>query len=122
MIKTTREMEGIYIDSLSFLMDKKIVPVGPLVEDPMKEHGGGIEIIKWLNAKERSYVVFVSFGNEYFLSKEEMNEIAHGLELSKVNFIWGVRFPMEENNNNLEEELPKGYVARVEENGIVVEV
>ncbi|KAL7228533.1 hypothetical protein ACSBR2_007289 [Camellia fascicularis] len=39
-------------------------------------------------------------------SLEEIEEIAHGLELSKVNFRWVVRFPMGE-KVELEEALPK---------------
>lgn len=64
--------------------------------------------------------MFVSFGSEYFLSKEEMEEMAHGLELSKVDFIWVVRFPVGE-KIKLEEELPEGFLERVGERGIVVE-
>ncbi|GMP25029.1 hypothetical protein CsSME_00002084 [Camellia sinensis var. sinensis] len=58
--------------------------------------------------------VFVSFGSEYFMSKEEIEEIAHGLQLSKVNFRWVVRFPMGE-KVELEEALPKGFIERVGE-------
>lgn len=40
----------------------------------------------------RHLSVFLSFGSECFLSKEEMEEMARGLELSCVNFIWVVRY------------------------------
>ena len=55
--------------------------------------------------------MFVSFGSEYFLSKEEMEEIAHGLELRKVDFIWVVMFPVGE-KINLEEALPEGLFGK----------
>ncbi|THG07399.1 hypothetical protein TEA_004839 [Camellia sinensis var. sinensis] len=42
---------------------------------------------------------------------EEMEEIAHGLELSKVNFIWVVRFPVGE-KIRVQDVLPKGFIAR----------
>ncbi|CAL5365387.1 unnamed protein product [Camellia sinensis] len=64
--------------------------------------------------------LFVSFGSEYFMSKEEIEEIAHGLELSMVNFIWVVRFPNGE-KVELEEALPKGFVDRLGERGLVVD-
>ncbi|GFS43027.1 UDP-glucosyl transferase 72E1 [Actinidia rufa] len=64
--------------------------------------------------------VFVSFGSEYFLSKEEMEEVAHGLELSKLNFIWVVRFPFVE-KIELQEALPKGFLDRLGNRGLVVE-
>lgn len=129
LAKTFRELEGKYIDYVSVKCNKKIVPVGPLVEDTIHEddektmdhhHHHHDEVIKWLEKKERSTTVFVSFGSEYFLSKEEMEEIAHGLELSKVNFIWVVRFPKGE-KINLEESLPKRYLERIQERGKIVE-
>ncbi|KAK7852350.1 beta-d-glucosyl crocetin beta-1 [Quercus suber] len=110
LVKTFREIEAKYIDYLSVLAKKKIVPVGPLVQDPVEEDEKK-EIIEWLNDKEPSSAVFVSFGSEFFLSKEEMQEIAYGLELSMVPFIWVVRFPRGE-KVNLQMALPK-EVAKV---------
>ncbi|KAM3685198.1 hypothetical protein ACJW31_11G100000 [Castanea mollissima] len=88
-IKDKDRIEAMYIDYLSVLGKKKIVPVGPLVHDP-----------------EPSSSVFISFGSEYFLSKEKLQEIAHGLELSMVSFIWVVRFPRGD-KVNLQTVLPK---------------
>ncbi|CAK7344857.1 unnamed protein product [Dovyalis caffra] len=108
LIKTFRELEGKHIDYLSHLTDKKMVPVGALVQEEINEEEGE-EIIEWLNKKERLSTVFVSFGSEYFLSKKEIKEMAQGLELSKANFIWVVRFPMGE-KVSVEEALPKGLL------------
>ncbi|KAF8396448.1 hypothetical protein HHK36_018067 [Tetracentron sinense] len=119
LIKTFREIEAKYIDYLSFLIQKKIVPVGPLVQDLIEEDYQS-KFIEWLSKKDQSSAVFVSFGTEYFLSKEEMEEIAHGLELSKVNFIWVVRFP-EGESMKVDEALPKRFLERVGERGMVVE-
>ncbi|URE22326.1 UDP-glucoronosyl and UDP-glucosyl transferase [Musa troglodytarum] len=49
--------------------------------------------MSWLGAKEKSSVVLATFGSEYFMCKEEMREVACGLELSGLSFIWVVRFP-----------------------------
>ncbi|XP_023904401.2 beta-D-glucosyl crocetin beta-1,6-glucosyltransferase [Quercus suber] len=119
LVKTFREIEAKYIDYLSVLAKKKIVPVGPLVQDPVEEDEKK-EIIEWLNDKEPSSAVFVSFGSEFFLSKEEMQEIAYGLELSMVPFIWVVRFPRGE-KVNLQMALPKGFLDRIGDRGMVVE-
>ncbi|KAL7252765.1 hypothetical protein ACSBR1_007350 [Camellia fascicularis] len=54
------------------------------------------------------------------MSKDEIEEIANGLELSKVNFIWVVRFPDGE-KVELEKALPKGFIEKVRERGLVVE-
>ncbi|KAI8029322.1 Beta-D-glucosyl crocetin beta-1,6-glucosyltransferase [Camellia lanceoleosa] len=51
LFNTFRELEGKYIDHLSVTRDKRVVPVGPLVQgvvDDEKEHS---EIIQWLENK-----------------------------------------------------------------------
>ena len=111
LIKRFREIEGKYIDFLSNSTGKKIVPVGPVVEEPV--HGDEKrKIIEWLNGKKRSSTVFVSFGSEYFLSEDEIEEMAHGLQLSMVRFIWVVRFPAGD-KISLEMALPKGFLDEV---------
>ncbi|KAH0980996.1 hypothetical protein GBA52_008173 [Prunus armeniaca] len=122
LVKTSREIEEKYIDYLSDLMGKKIVPVGTLVQEPTDQKvDEETWIMKWLNKMERSYVVYICFGSEYFLSKEQIKEIAHGLELSKVGFIWAIRFPKEERSTRVEEVLPEGFLQRVGEKGVIVE-
>ncbi|XP_008231988.1 PREDICTED: beta-D-glucosyl crocetin beta-1,6-glucosyltransferase-like [Prunus mume] len=122
LVKTSREIEAKYVDYLSGLMGKKIVPVGPLVQEPMDlKVDDETWIMKWLNKRERSSVVYVCFGSEYFLSREQIEELAHGLELSKVSFIWVIRFPKEEKGNRVEEVLPEGFLERVGEKGVIVE-
>lgn len=119
LIKSFREIEGKYIDYLSALTGKKIVPVGPLVEEPVQAYEK-TEAIEWLNEKEPSSAVFVSFGSEYFLSKEEIEEVAYGLEFSMVSFLWVVRFPVAA-KVGLEMALPKGFLERVGDRGMVVD-
>jgi cyanidin-3-O-glucoside 2''-O-glucuronosyltransferase len=120
LMKSFRELEGKYMDYLSASFGKKVVPVGPLVQEPVHDDNEGIDIINWLNKKEKSSTVYVSFGSECYPSKEDMEEIAHGLELSNVNFIWVVRFP-EGDKMKLDEALPDGYLGRIGDRGIVVE-
>ncbi|XP_059669659.1 UDP-glucosyltransferase 29-like [Cornus florida] len=119
LIKSFREIEGKYIDYLSVAYEKKMVPVGLLVQESIVEEEK-TEIFEWLNKKDKGSTVFVSFGSEYFLCKEDMEEIANGLALSDVNFIWVVRFPMDE-KIPVEAALPEGFLERVGERGMVVE-
>ena len=98
--------------------------MGPLVQEPGNDVVSGSRFEKWLNKKQDSSCLLVSFGSEFYLSKEDMEEIAYGLELSHVDFIWVVRFPVAgggERKKNVEEELPKGFLERVRERGMVVE-
>ncbi|WMV53561.1 hypothetical protein MTR67_046946 [Solanum verrucosum] len=113
------DFEGKYIDYLSNLTSKKIVPVGSLVQES-KDQDDYEEIAQWLDKKDKSSTVFVSFGSEYFLSKEEILAVAQGLELSKVNFIWVIRFPQGE-RLNIRDALPEGYLERVGERGMIME-
>ncbi|WOG87940.1 hypothetical protein DCAR_0207173 [Daucus carota subsp. sativus] len=121
LLRTFREIEGKYVDYISNLSQKKTIPVGSLVQESLQETGDDCtETIQFLNKKDESSVVFVSFGSEYFLTKEEIQEVAYGLELSKLNFIWVIRFPFGE-NTKLEEALPIGFLDQVGDRGLVVE-
>ncbi|XP_052185359.1 beta-D-glucosyl crocetin beta-1,6-glucosyltransferase-like [Diospyros lotus] len=120
LIKSSRKIEGKYIDYLSVLSEKKIVPVGPLVLQPSANEPHRSSILQWLDKREHSSTVFVSFGSEYFLTIAEMEEMAHGLELSGVNFIWVIRFPAGV-KSRVEEALPQGFLEKVSGRGLVVE-
>lgn len=119
LIKSFLEFEGKYIDYLSVLTGKRVVPVGTLVADPSEEEEGR-NIIEWLDKKDHASTVFVSFGTEYFLSKEEREAVAYGLEHSNVSFVWVVRFHGEQ-RTRVEEALPTGFLERVGERGMVVD-
>nr|TKR99864.1 hypothetical protein D5086_0000188680 [Populus alba] len=82
LIRSLKELEGKYVDELSALAMKKIVLVGPLVQELSEEENEKTEIIEWLNKKDPSSVLFVSFGSECYLSREDREELAHGLLLS----------------------------------------
>ncbi|KAI7725079.1 hypothetical protein M8C21_014222 [Ambrosia artemisiifolia] len=120
LVKSFKEIEGKHADYFSVLTSKKIVPVGPLVVDPfvdMKQNS----VIEWLDRKAVRSTVFVSFGSEYFLSSDDLEEIAHGLEMSNMNFIWVLRFPKGQKDIKICEALPLGFLERVKDRGLFVE-
>ncbi|KAM3302260.1 hypothetical protein P3S67_016762 [Capsicum chacoense] len=119
LVKAYRDFEGKYMDYLSNIFSKKIIPLGSLVQQSIDQDDHE-EIKQWLDLKEKSSTIFVSFGSEYFLSKEEIHEVPKGLELSKVNFIWVIRFPQGE-KISMQDALPKGYLEKVGERGMVME-
>ncbi|VFQ76709.1 unnamed protein product [Cuscuta campestris] len=119
LIKSFDEIEGQYSNFITALTGKRMVPVGALVQEPSKEDGDS-EVIAWLNGKEEKSTVFVSFGSEYFLTREDLPEIAHGLHLSNLNFVWVLRFPKGEDHGDLKQVLPQGFLERVGERGLVV--
>nr|XP_016502267.1 PREDICTED: beta-D-glucosyl crocetin beta-1,6-glucosyltransferase-like [Nicotiana tabacum] len=119
LMSTSRIIEAKYIDYFSDLSNWKVIPVGPPVQDSMASDADDVELFDWLGKKDENSTVFVSFGSEYFLTKEDMEEIAFGLEISNVNFIWVVRFPKGE-EQNLENALPQGFLERIGERGRVL--
>ncbi|KAF3437954.1 hypothetical protein FNV43_RR20710 [Rhamnella rubrinervis] len=67
LVKSFRELDGKYIDFLSSF-GQKVVPVGPFFLEPVRvsDSEGSDHIIKWLNMKEISSTVYVSFGTECY--------------------------------------------------------
>lgn len=130
-IRTFRDIESKYIEYLSFLIGKEVVPVGPLVPknyDHLVDAEQLKRVTEWLGKKARRSVVFVSFGTEYFMSEKEMEQMAYGLEHSGANFIWVVRFPKEEKEASGSKsttramKLPPGFMDWIgPERGLVVD-
>lgn len=122
LVSTSSEIEEKYIGYMSELIGCKVVPVpvASIVEAPTTNADADAEILDWLGKKDERSTVLVSFGSEYFLSKEEIEEIAHGLELSNVNFIWVLRF-RKGVELTAEKVLPHGFLDRVKNKGRIIE-
>ncbi|XP_027177784.1 beta-D-glucosyl crocetin beta-1,6-glucosyltransferase-like [Coffea eugenioides] len=124
LVNTCRAMEGKYLDHHASSTNLKVLPVGPLIPSSPNSTGESgdddIELMNWLGQKSEHSTVFASFGTMYFLSKEEIKEIAFSLELSNVNFIWALGSPKGE-ERRLEEILPEGFLGRVKDKGRIVQ-
>uniref|UniRef100_M1DEA4 UDP-glucose:glucosyltransferase n=1 Tax=Solanum tuberosum TaxID=4113 RepID=M1DEA4_SOLTU len=120
LMSTSTTIEAKFIDYCLELSNWKVLPVGPPVQDPITNDTDDMELIDWLGTKDENSTVFVSFGSEYFLSKEDMEEVAFWLELSNVNFIWVARFPKGE-EKNIEDALPKSFLERIGERGRILD-
>lgn len=72
----------------------------------------------WLDTKPRESVVYVSFGSFAVQSKEQLDELALGLEISGRPFLWVVRRDLANGSRDL---LPDGFLERVSEFGKIVE-
>ncbi|KAH6808763.1 hypothetical protein C2S51_026546 [Perilla frutescens var. frutescens] len=121
LLKSCSEIELKYIDYLSVLCKKKMVCTGPLIVDGHDcNDNESAEIMKWLGGKDHSSTVYISFGSECFPSREQIAEIAIGLQLSDVNFLWVIRFPVGARITTIEEELPEGFLEKVKDKGLVI--
>ncbi|KAK4421939.1 UDP-glycosyltransferase 86A1 [Sesamum alatum] len=66
---------------------------------------------QWLNSEPPASVLYISFGSIFQINKQEIVEIAHGLLLSHVNFIWVLRTT---------DALPIGFQDDVKDRGLIV--
>ncbi|XP_065859696.1 putative UDP-rhamnose:rhamnosyltransferase 1 [Euphorbia lathyris] len=119
-IRTCTEIEGDYLNKLQEIIGKSVIPVGLLhLEKPKlpKVREINDEIFKWLDEQKAKSVVYVGFGSEYMLSKDQVFEIAHGLELSGLPFLWALRKPNWAKDDL--DSLPPGFSERTCGKGIV---
>ncbi|XXG39045.1 hypothetical protein AAC387_Pa01g0105 [Persea americana] len=110
-----------------------VYPVGPLVQSGSTGKGDGPtpNWLRWLDDQPRGSVLFVSFGSGGALSFEQTQELAFGLELSGLRFLWVVRSPNDKEacatyfgvKNNQQEPLdclPDGFLERTKGVGHLV--
>ncbi|KAH6760108.1 hypothetical protein C2S52_009455 [Perilla frutescens var. hirtella] len=116
VIRHCREFEPEWLDLLGELHRTRIIPIGLM---PPQDGGGGVEVDEgwisirsWLDVRDKGSVVYVALGSEVTPSEDQLSELAHGLELSGVPFIWVLR-------KATECELPEGFEERVRSRGMV---
>ncbi|TKY45295.1 Anthocyanidin 5,3-O-glucosyltransferase [Spatholobus suberectus] len=97
----------------------RVFGVGPLVRGGERDNDDN-GCMSWLNSQPSRTVVYLSFGSYGRFSKSQIREIALGLERSGQRFLWVVRDPYERSELSLEELLPKGFLERTKERGMVV--
>ncbi|GLU08208.1 hypothetical protein SLE2022_251320 [Rubroshorea leprosula] len=121
-IRSCPEYEGEYLNLLENIMKKPVLPIGLLPPEKLErrrssEEKEWIEIFDWLDKQKPKSVVFVGFGSECKLSKEQVHEIAHGLELSELPFLWALRKPDWADGDH--DALPPGFSDRTHDRGVV---
>ncbi|XP_018471651.2 UDP-glycosyltransferase 84A3-like [Raphanus sativus] len=125
LIDTFEELERDIIENMSQLCPEVIIsPIGPLfmmAKTTSSDIRGDIsdsvnQCMEWLDSKDPSSVVYISFGTVAHVKQEQIEEIAHGLLNSGLSFLWVVRPPME--GLSLE---PHVLPREIEENGMIVE-
>ncbi|KAG5227459.1 UDP-glycosyltransferase 88A [Salix suchowensis] len=110
--------------------------IGPLIVADDKRGGSGKispedvhECLSWLDSQPSQSVVFLCFGSLGLFTKEQLWEIATGLEKSGQRFLWVVRNPPSHNlkvainaqgDPDLDSLLPEGFLERTKERGYVV--
>ncbi|KAI3472564.1 hypothetical protein Pfo_029348 [Paulownia fortunei] len=72
----------------------------------------------WLESKSPGSVLYVSFGSLVQTSKQVIEEIAYGLLLSEVNFIWVVRADTVSSADT--DALPGGFRDEIKDRGLII--
>lgn len=142
------EVDGILINTFDSLESKTIqslpatgafvrpiYSVGPLtMKDRGHEQGEDDRYLKWLDMQPTGSVVFVCFGTTGTLSRDQLLEIAQGLERSEQRFLWVAKNPRlsilpdtnKESTTHLPPDpdldllLPKGFLDRTKDRGLVI--
>lgn len=116
VVNSFYELEPVFVDYLKKESGhKSYYCVGPFCLAEEQRNKLSVESRKptwmeWLDKKKA--VLYVAFGSQAEISREQLKEIAIGLEESEVEFMWVIR--------KKEWELPQGFEERVEERGIIV--
>ncbi|CAH8251810.1 unnamed protein product [Arabidopsis lyrata] len=117
IFNTFDDLEPVFIDFYKRNRELKPWTLGPLccvnnfleyeVEEMVKPSW-----MKWLDKKRDKgcNVLYVAFGSQAEISRKQLEEIALGLEESKVSFLWVVKG----------NEIGKGFEERVGERGMMV--
>ncbi|KAL4180189.1 hypothetical protein AMTRI_Chr13g123990 [Amborella trichopoda] len=124
-VRSCYEFEGKYLELLRELYGKPVLPFGLVPSPPVEKRGAGeggngneySRIFSWLDEKAKGSIVFVGFGTETRLSMDEVHEMAFGLELSGLPFVWLLKKPQEGCEGM--DLLPQGFETRISNRGVV---
>ncbi|KAI5071089.1 hypothetical protein GOP47_0013340 [Adiantum capillus-veneris] len=92
-------------------------PVNPLGISAYEEDRS---CLQWLDGKEKASVLYIAFGSEAKIAKDEMQELAHALEASEQRFLWVIRPESVVDETSIDSILPEGFQERVTERGKIV--
>lgn len=117
--RTCPEFDADSLRLLQKLYGKPVLPLGflpPVLQDDQSEDDKWKLLREWLDNKKEKSVVYIALGTEVTLSQEWMHELAHGIEISGLSFIWVL------GNRQLTEApeiIPPGFETRVGDRGLI---
>ncbi|KAL0927925.1 hypothetical protein M5K25_002149 [Dendrobium thyrsiflorum] len=107
LTRTFKEFEAKWIN----LLGENCIPVGflPPSFEREEESETWMRICEWLDEQKEHSVIYVAFGSEVILTREQIDEIALGLEKSGLPFVWVLRMGLP----------PEGFQERIAGRGLV---
>ncbi|KAI6685841.1 hypothetical protein NL676_031754 [Syzygium grande] len=95
LCNTVRELEPSTVSALRarkpFYSIGPVFPEGFTTSDVATSLWPESDCTQWLDTKPPGSVLYVSFGSYAHMSRADLVEIAHGLSLSEVDFVWVLR-------------------------------
>ncbi|KAJ1293131.1 hypothetical protein BS78_01G044500 [Paspalum vaginatum] len=127
--RSCEELEPGMFAVVSDLFQKPIIPAGVSLQhvldgpDDGGDSGRGArpEVLQWLDKQPSNSVIYVALGSEAPLTAANLHELALGLELAGVRFLWALRNPagVSAPGTGVGELLPAGFVDRTLGRGLV---
>nr|QEA68982.1 UGT91V1 [Panax ginseng] len=123
-VRSSSVFEPEWLELLDEIYQKPVVQVGLLPTDTTDTDTGGKgndswrDIKDWLDKQEKGSVIYVAFGAETKPNQDELTELALGLELSGLPFIWALR-KQRGSADPEPTELPEGFEERTRGRGLV---
>ncbi|CAL5344831.1 unnamed protein product [Camellia sinensis] len=122
-------LEGEYLDHLKKKMGhQRVWGVGPLSlaggaetmgrVNPDKDSGDGV--LTWLDGCPDGSVLYVCFGSQKLLKRDQMEALAAGLEHCKIRFVWVVKSVTAQQIEDGYGFVPDGFEDRVLGRGMVL--
>ncbi|KAK9158511.1 hypothetical protein Scep_005085 [Stephania cephalantha] len=123
LCNTVQELEPSIVSALD--AEKPFYAIGPIFTPGFSQSSvptslwAELDCIHWLDSKPNGSVLYLSFGSYAHVSKHEIMEIASGLLLTGVNFLWVLRPDIVSSDDN--DILPEGFSDESRERGMVVQ-
>uniref|UniRef100_A0A0D9WWL3 Uncharacterized protein n=1 Tax=Leersia perrieri TaxID=77586 RepID=A0A0D9WWL3_9ORYZ len=120
------EVEPQLFPILTDLFAKPAVPAGLLVFPEIPRDAAAAcdksdetftPAMEWLDKQPDKSVIYVALGSEAPLTSDHVRELALGLELADVKFIWAFRAPSHDGVRMID--LPDGFESRIAARGLV---
>ncbi|CAJ1950203.1 unnamed protein product [Sphenostylis stenocarpa] len=111
------EIDGEYLRAYQKQSEKPVIPIGMLPVERGIVDGCKDKIFEWLDKQASKSVLFVGFGSEARLRKDQVLEIAYGLQESELPFLWALRKPSWASDD--EDFLPADFIERTSNRGVV---
>ncbi|CAN0916451.1 UDP-glycosyltransferase 86A1 [Linum grandiflorum] len=124
LVNTIQELEQETLSGLELAHEAQVYAIGPIFPTGFSKSPVSTSLrsesdcTRWLNSKPPGSVLYVSFGTFAHIAKPVLVEIARGLALSGVSFLWSLRDDMVSSDDP--DPLPVGFREEVSDRAMIV--